>query len=79
VVTKKVCWVWIALLLVACDEPASESETKDDLRQRCVERRAQLVEERLDGVTVDREQHRRALTDALGERFIDACLAEVTP
>lgn len=72
---KKLRWVWIAMLLVACDEPASDSEANDDLRQRCTEERARLVEKRLDRVTADRDQHRRAMTEALGERFIDSCVA----
>ena len=71
---KKFCWVWIALLFVACDEPAGDSEAKNDLRAQCTEERARLVEERLERVTSDRDQHRRSMTEALGERFIAACI-----
>lgn len=73
---KKFCWVWIAVLFVGCDEPARESESKDDVRRRCGQARARLVEERLEGVTLDRDQHRRALTDALGEKFIASCVEQ---
>jgi hypothetical protein len=69
--------VALVATLSACDESESELSSQDSearRRNRCSQLREHLVDTRLSNVTVDRDQHRRALTNALGDQFIDECL-----
>ena len=70
---------WLAVLitaLAACDVSESELShegTEAQRRLRCTELREHLAEVRVAEVTVDREKHRRAISRALGDGFVETC------
>lgn len=71
---------WLAVLfttLAACDvseSDLSQDGTEAQRRLRCTELREHLAEVRVAAVTVDREKHRRAISRALGDGFVETCL-----
>jgi hypothetical protein len=72
--------VWIATFIVACDESQDVPAIDEDetLRRRCSELREHVVDLRVASATVDREQHRNALRNALGDRFVADCVGSYT-
>lgn len=67
------CVMLIALAAstVACD--GAEPDASAPERASCVDVRARVAELRTAELTIDREQHRRALADGLGDRFLQEC------
>ena len=62
-----------AASLVSC---SSESDAVN--RKECEQLRDHIVELRMQSVTADREEHRKAIRSAFGEDFIESCI-ESTP
>ena len=85
---RSLCGVYVviaAMLLSAC------SSASDDPRRRCAQLRDHLIDLRLQGLATpssdgqrsqaarDIESHRAALKRALGDSFVEACQAKMTP
>lgn len=67
------CVMFLALAAstTACDD--AEPDAASPARVSCMDVRARIAELRTADLTVDREQHRRALADGLGDRFLQEC------
>jgi len=63
----------VVLSGAACSESEPPAERGDGRRERCIQLRDRTVDFRLESVEVDREQHRAALRNALGERYVKQC------
>jgi len=58
--------------VVSC---GTEPSPAPDPRKECERLREELVELQMQRVTTDHEQHRAAFRAALGDRFVDDCVA----
>jgi hypothetical protein len=66
----------VLLGVVAACSSASDVEVD---REHCTKLREHLVDLRLQGATgVDVQAHRTAMREALGDRFVDTCQAQLT-
>ena len=68
------------LFVVACDESEDAAAIGEDdvLQRRCSELREHVVDLRVASATVDREQHRNALRNALGDKYVNDCVHTYT-
>lgn len=71
-------------LIVVCAGPGCGGRSGDSRgaragRRDCERLRAHLVEIRLQAVSLDREEHRRALDASLGEDFVQTCVDTMPP
>lgn len=55
----------------------TESSGLQGSRRDCTKLRDHMVELRMDSVTVDREQHRAAVTASLGDGFVRRCVEQI--
>jgi len=64
----------LALCIAACADNREDKQSPVETReQACTKLRDHLIDLRLAGFDNDREQHRRALSEAMGSAFVESC------